>query len=108
MYATIPANIAYGPLSTLIALYILALGGGVLDVAYAITLSSIIIIPASLFWGKITDFYNKRKSLILLSYIGLAISFLLLFITKSVPGVIGIYVIQSFLITASSAPLSLL
>jgi MFS family permease len=108
LYLVLPANIAYGPLSTLVTLYILALGGSVLNVAYAITLASIVAIPASFFWGKTTDMFNKRKTQILISYFGLAISLLFLLFVNNILGITLIYAFATFIMGANGTPLNLL
>ena len=46
MIPVLPANLAAGPLSTFIALYILQVGGDALSVAYTFTLASAIAIPS--------------------------------------------------------------
>lgn len=108
MYPTIPANIAIGPLSTLIPLYILQLGGGILDVSYAITLSAIVSIPALFFWGYVTDALNKRKLLIVLPYFISTVLVAALFLINSIFGVIIVYALIAFISVASTAPLNLL
>ncbi len=108
LYMVLPANVAYGPLSTLITLYILHLGGNVINVAYAITLASFVAIPASFFWGQITDMFNKRKTQIIISYIGLALSMALLLSANSILSVSAIYAFATFIVAANAAPLNLL
>ncbi|AFZ70696.1 Major Facilitator Superfamily transporter [Caldisphaera lagunensis DSM 15908] len=107
MYALIPYNIAMGPLSTLITLQILRLGGNVIDVAYTISLANLTSIIGSLIWGFAADYFDRKKQILLsLSTVGLtlvAISY-----TKSISLIEILYSILSFLNTASSTPLSLL
>ena len=108
LYTALPANIAMGPISTLIALYILDLGGSVVNVAYAITLGTAISIPASFFWGKVADQYKQRKLQIVLSYFCLALSLLGFYIARTVPGVTLFYAVYSFIIVGAATPLNLL
>ncbi len=108
MYASLPANLATGPMATLITLYILQLGGGVLDVAYAITLSSAVTIPAVFFWGYFTDLLNKRKLFVVLSYLLTSLLVISLFFEKDVAGVTFIYALMAFAAAAAVAPLNLL
>jgi MFS family permease len=108
LYTTLPANIAMGPISTLIALYILALGGSVVNVAYAITIGTAISIPASFFWGKVADQYKQRKLQIVISYAGLALSLLGFYFTRTIPGVTLFYAVFSFIIVGAATPLNLL
>ena len=108
MYPTIPANLAIGPLSTLIPLYILQLGGGILDVSYAITIASMVVIPSLFFWGYVTDLLNKRRLLIVLPYMASTVLLASLFLVKSIPGVILLYALIAFINVASTAPLNML
>ncbi len=107
-YITLPANIAIGPISALIILQILALNGNVLDASYAITLGTAITIPASYFWGKISDIYNSRRRQILVSYIGITICIASLFFSKSVLEIIIAYMALNFFSIANATPLNLL
>lgn len=108
IYTTIFANISMGPLSTIVVLYILASGGGVIEAAYAITAGTAITIPASYIWGKISDLYQRRKAQIIVSYIGLAGPLLALFFINNVLDIILMYALYSFFITANASPLNLL
>ena len=108
MFASLPANIASNPMSTLIALYILEIGGGILNVAYAITLASAITIPSVFLWGYVTDLLNRRKILIVLSYLFTSFLILGLFFIKSVSGVTLIYAAIAFVGAANGAPMNLL
>ncbi len=107
-FITIPANIATGPISALIILQILALGGTVLDVSYAITLGIAISIPASYFWGKISDIYNSRRRQIMISYLGITISIFALLFAKSILLVALAYMALNFFSIANATPLNLL
>jgi MFS family permease len=108
LYTALPANIAMGPISTLIALYILSLGGSIVNVAYAITLGTAVSIPASFFWGKIADMYKQRKFQIVLSYTCLALSLLGFYFVKTIPGITLFYAVFSFVIVGAATPLNLL
>ncbi len=107
MYALIPYNIAMGPLSTLITLQILKLGGNVIDVAYAISLSNLASIIGSLIWGFAADYFDRKKQILIsLSTVGL--SLIAISYTKSINLIEVIYSILSFLNAASTTPISLL
>ncbi len=107
MYATVPANIAAGPLGTFIPLYILAIGGGILDVAYAVTLFNTVAIPAAFLWGKLAD-YTKRKTLILASYISTTAMLALLYMDRNIFVAIALYGAMAFTISANATPLNML
>lgn len=108
MYPYLVFSIASGPLTTLIQLYILRVGGGVLDVSYAITFASAITIPAVFFWGIVTDFVDKRKAFLVLAYLITAILIASLLFITSVFGIIAIYTLMAFIGAATAAPLELL
>ncbi len=108
MYPTVPANIAAGPLSTLIPLYILQIGGGILDVSYALTLSGIMSVLGVFIWGYVTDILNKRKALIVFTYVGTTLLIASLFFIHNILNIILVYSIISFVSAASATPLNLL
>ncbi len=108
LYVTMPANIALGPASTFIALYILGLGGNVIEVSYAITLGYLVVIPASYMWGKVSDLYNNRKAQIFISYAGTAAGLGMIYFTQQIYLVIGLYGAIFFFRSAKNAPLNLL
>ncbi len=108
MIPVLPANLAAGPLSTFIALYILQVGGDALSVAYTFTLASAIAIPSVFVWGYLTDLLNRRKTLIIFSYLFTAALILSLFFVKSIYAVALIYASITFVWSASGVPLNLL
>ncbi len=108
MYPYLIFSLASGPLSTLIQLYILKVGGGVLDVAYAITFASMISIPAVFFWGIATDVINKRKFFLVLAYLVTAVLIGSLVFITSIFDIILIYTLIAFIGAATAAPLELL
>lgn len=108
IYSTLPASIAMGPLSGVITLYILQLGGTVIDVSYAIALASALAIPAAIFWGRVSDTFQKRKAQIVVSYAGLAVLLVAFTLISSVSGIILTFGLYSFITAANAAPLNLL
>lgn len=108
VYSSLFANIAMGPLSTVVVLYILEKGGSVIEASFAITGGTLISIFASFVWGKFSDIYPRRKIQIMLSYIGLSFSILILYWAETPLEIILIYIFQSFMTTASATPLNLL
>ncbi len=108
IYSTLPANIAFGPLSGVITLYILQLGGTVIAVSYAIAFASALAIPAAFFWGYVSDLFQRRRAQIMVSYIGLAVALLAFVLMKSVIGVVIVYGAYAFVTASSAPPLNLL
>jgi MFS family permease len=72
IYSVLPLNIALGPVSTFVQLYILELHGTVIDIGLAVTLFNAVSIPASMIWGFATDRIPRRKPLIIGSYLAVA------------------------------------
>ncbi|HLN45671.1 MAG TPA: MFS transporter [Candidatus Sulfotelmatobacter sp.] len=106
--ATIPFNISLGPVSTLIQLLILGLNGTVIDVALAITLFSAVSVPAALVWGLVSDRFEKRRSIIVASYLASTIVLVLFLFANTEYWVSLLYATFSFITTASTTPLNLL
>ncbi|MDE1768217.1 MAG: MFS transporter [Candidatus Micrarchaeota archaeon] len=108
MLPVLPAYVASGPLATLIPLYIISIGGGILDVSYAITLASAVTIPSVIFWGYIADYYNKRKALIVMSYLTTTLLLASLFFINTPIGIMMVYTALAFVGAATAAPINLL
>jgi len=106
--AILPFNIALGPVGTLIQLLILNLHGTVIDVGLAITLFNAVSVPSAIVWGLFTDRFNRRKPIIVVSYLvtaGVLVSFLF----ASTGYLISLlYALFSLVSSASTTPLNLL
>lgn len=107
MFLVIPFNTATGPLSTLITLQILSLGGNAINVAYAISLSNAILIPASMIWGFMADKFDRKKQ-ILISFGGTSIPLIFMPFMRSIPAISLDYALITFMSTASTTPFNLL
>ncbi len=108
MYTILPISAISGGLGVLLPLYILASHGSVYNVAIAIALFELVSIPASLFWGDLTDRLGKIKFFILVSIIGLFPILLIFYLIAFVPAIEGIYGLYAFIATASSPAINLL
>lgn len=107
MFSALVFNIAIGPISTLLTIQILDLGGNALDIAYALTVANIMLIPASIFWGILSDRVDIRKIILM----GFFVTFLLLLIMRfinDIPLLIATYGVLSFFSTSYSTPMNLL
>lgn len=108
IYATLPINIAVGPVSTYVQLYILELHGNVIDIALATTLFSAVSIPAAIIWGYMTDTSHKRITIVTLSYLAVAATLVSFILARTVHGIEVLYSIFSLVSAASATPLNLL
>ncbi len=61
MNVILPFNMAVGPVGTFAQLYILELGGSVVDVSLAVALYNLVSIPSLMLWGFVTDRVYKRR-----------------------------------------------
>ncbi len=108
MYTILPISALSGGLSVLLPLYILASHGNVYNVAIAITLFELVSIPASLFWGDLTDKLGKIKLFILISIVGSFPILLIFYLLAFVPVIEATYGIYAFIATASSPAINIL
>jgi MFS family permease len=108
IYATLPINIAIGPVSTFVQLYILTLHGTVIDIAIATTLFNAVTIPAAIIWGFTTDRSERRKPIIVLSYVAVAATLILFLSARTIYGVEVLYSTFSLVSSAAATPLNML
>ncbi|MCL5679743.1 MAG: MFS transporter [Candidatus Marsarchaeota archaeon] len=108
MYSMLPYQIAYGPISTIIALFILDLGGTVIDVSYAMATFYGISIPASMMWGMLVDRYGSRKPFVYISVASAGLVLLALSFINSIALAILLFGVLSLFTAALATPLSLL
>ncbi len=108
MYSQLTYQIAYGPISTIIALFILDLHGTVIDVSYAMAAFYFVSIIASVFWGWAIDAHNSRKLFVLIAYAGVGITIAAMAYSTSIAEVIVLFAVLSFLSASAATPLSLL
>jgi MFS family permease len=106
--AVLPFNIALGPVSTLVKLLILNLNGTVVEVGLEFTLFNAVSIPAALFWGFVTDRFQRRKLLVLSSFLVTPLLLLLFLFARTTYLVSFLYALFSIAIMASTTPLNLL
>lgn len=95
------------PISTLLSLEILNLGGNTIDVDYAISLSNAVLIPASLFWGYASDRFDIR-SIILIGFGVSSVSLYLMALACSIILLIILYALFTFFSVSYSTPMNLL
>jgi MFS family permease len=108
IYSILPFNVALGPVSTFVQLYILELHGSVIDIGLAVTLFNAVSIPAAMIWGFATDRFQRRKPIIVGSYLAVAGTLALFLFTRSIYGVDLLYSAFSLFSSAAATPLNLL
>jgi MFS family permease len=108
IYCTLPINVAVGPVSTFVQLYILTLHGSVIDIALATTLFNAVTIPAAIIWGLATDRSERRKPIIVLSYAAVGGTLIMFLTAKTIYSVDLLYAIFSLVTCAAATPLNLL
>ena len=90
--------------SVIIPLYILELHGNVVDVSLATTAYSLAVIPASLFWGELTQNLRKIKLFIMISVIGVIPLIVLLYLLHSILLAVIIYAAYAFILLLPLLP----
>jgi MFS family permease len=99
---------AFGLLSVFIPLYVITLGGSLVDIGIMTSAALFAAIPASLFWGYICDRTRRYKVYILLSFISAAIFLCLFTFTTSISLFTVLYVVMSAFHVAHEAPKNVL
>jgi MFS family permease len=107
-YSLVPVDIATGPVATLIQLYILDLHGTVIDVGLAITLFNAVSIPAAIIWGYVTDRFQSRRTIIVLSSVAISGNLILLPLANSISGAALVFALFSLVSSAAATPTNLL
>ncbi|MCX8177175.1 MAG: MFS transporter [Candidatus Bathyarchaeota archaeon] len=106
--AVFPFYIALGPVGTFVQLYILELGGSVVDVSLAVTLYNLVSIPSLMLWGFVTDRIYKRRPMIIASFLSTSILLTLFLAARTITSVSLLYALLSLTTSASTTPLNLL
>jgi MFS family permease len=101
-------EMAFGLLSVFLPLYIMAMGGSLVDIGIMSAAALFLVIPASFFWGYICDKTRRYKRYILISFLALTVFLYLLTLTTNVALVIIIYAVMSILHVAHEPPKNVL
>lgn len=80
----LPFNAAVSAISTLVPLSILALGGSVIDVSFALVAYSLALVPAPLVWGYVCDVTGSRRKVIILAAAILLASTVTMYLSDSI------------------------
>jgi len=99
---------AFGLLSVFFPLYIIAMGGSLVDIGIMSAAALFLVIPASFFWGYICDKTRRYKRYILISFLASTVFLYLFTLTTSVTLVIILYAVMSILHVAHEPPKNVL
>jgi len=99
---------AWGPISTFVQLYLLQLGGNVIDVGLASTVFNGVSIPAAMVWGFATDRLHRRKMIVVLTCVATAGNVILFPLSHTIQGTILLYAFLSLVASAYATPVNLL
>lgn len=91
-----------------VKLYILDLGGTVLDVGLASSAFNLVLIPAALISGRISDYLTRRRGILIVSSIGQLLSVFTIITSRSVSTIVVVYAIFSFFNSFTPTVFSLL
>ncbi|MGD0550499.1 MAG: hypothetical protein ABSA81_08155, partial [Candidatus Bathyarchaeia archaeon] len=85
LWIFVPINAAIVGFSTLLPLYIIDIGGTVIDVGNVVSAYSLTLIPTSILWGIAVDRKEKRKPFVTYSYLGITVLLVAGFFLTSIP-----------------------
>jgi MFS family permease len=108
LWIFVPINAAIGGFSTLLPLYIIDVGGTVIDVGNIVSAYSLALIPSSIVWGLAVDKIEKRKPFVTCSYLGITILLCAGFFLADIARLLLLYVCYACISTAASPAVSVL
>ena len=108
LWIFVPINAAIGGFSTLLPLYVISLGGTVIDVGNIVSAYSLALIPSSILWGLAVDRKPRRIPFVTYSYLGITILLAAGFFATEVTTVLLLYVCYAIVSTVASPAVSLL
>lgn len=101
-------EMAFGLLSIFLPLYIVSVGGSLLDVGLMASAATLLAIPASLFWGYVCDKRGKYKRYILISFLASSALLYLFTFTRNVGLFIILYGVMAVFHVAHEPPKNVL
>jgi MFS family permease len=108
LWIFVPINAAIGGFGTLLPLYIIDIGGTVIDVGNIVSAYSLALIPSSILWGLAVDKKEKRKPFVTYSYLGITILLGAGFFFADIATLLLLYVCYAAVSTAASPAVSML
>jgi MFS family permease len=108
LWIFVPINAAIGGFSTLLPLYVIDIGGTVIDVGNIVSAYSLALIPSSILWGLAVDKKEKRRPFVTYSYLGTTILLGAGFFFADIATLLLLYVCYAAISTAASPAVSVL
>jgi len=99
---------AFGLLSIFLPLYVVSIGGSLLDIGVMMSTALFLAIPASFFWGYICDRTKRYKRYILISFLSSSALLYLFTFTDNISLLIILYVTMAAFHAAHEAPKNVL
>ena len=97
-------EMAFGLLSVFLPLYVVAIGGSLVDIGIMTSAALFSAIPFAFFWGYICDKTRRYKRYILLSFVSSAVLLYAFTLTTGIGLFIILYVVMSILHVAHETP----
>jgi len=101
-------EMAFGLLSVFLPLYVITIGGSLVDIGTMSAVALFSVIPASFFWGYICDKTRRYKRYILISFLSATVLLYLFTLTTSIALLIILYAVMSILHVAHEPPKNVL
>jgi MFS family permease len=108
LWIFVPINAAMGGFSTLLPLYVIDIGGTVIDVGNVVSAYSLALIPASVLWGLAVDKKEKRKPFVIYSYLGITLLLGAGFFLADIVTLLFLYVCYAAISTGATPAVSVL
>ncbi|MDG6925208.1 MAG: MFS transporter [Nitrososphaerota archaeon] len=108
MWSVLPLNAGVQGFSTMVPLYILFLGGNVVQVALFTTLYNAVLIPSSIFWGRLTDRWARRRVFFVITCLGTTVFFAAMFLLPNLDDLAALYGGLGFVVSANAVAANLL
>jgi MFS family permease len=108
LWIFVPVNAAMGGFGILLPLYIINIGGTVIDVGNTVSAYSLALIPSSILWGMAVDRRDRRKPFVTYGYLGITVLLAIGFFITDISELVLLYVCYAVISTASSPAVSLL
>ena len=108
LYVVVPLNAIGSSVGSFVRLFILDLGGSVIDVGLAASAFNIALIPSAYIGGRLADYLGRRKLILIISAVGQLLSLVLMTFSGSIPVITLLFAVFSFFHSLSPPIFSLL